>query len=89
MQMQLKMKELELVQYIRLYKEKEETVSLVLLSVQNKFHFAKHIRFVLPFLEEEVDQYFVHFEKIAKSLAWLNEYWTLLLQSVLIGKGIF
>jgi hypothetical protein len=58
MQMQLKMKELELGQYIRLYKEKEETVSLVLLSVQNKFHFAKHIRFVLPFLEKEVDQYF-------------------------------
>jgi len=49
MQMQLKMKELELGQYMRLYKEREETVSLVLLSVQNKFHFAKHIRFVLPF----------------------------------------
>ena len=34
MQMQLKMKELELGQYIRLYKEKEETVSGVTFSTK-------------------------------------------------------
>ena len=43
MQVQLKMKELELEQY-RLSKEKEETVSLVLPSVQNKFDVMKYIR---------------------------------------------
>ena len=47
----------------------------------------KYIRFVPSFWEKEVDKYFVHFEKIAKSLAWPNEYWTLLLQSILIGKA--
>ena len=86
MQMQVKMKELELEQF-RLSVEKEETVPLVLPSVQNKFDMTKYIRFVPPFLEKEVDKYFVHYEKMAKSLAWPNEYWTLLLQSVLIGKA--
>jgi hypothetical protein len=43
MQVQLKMKELELEQY-RLSKEKEETVSLVFPSVQNKFDDMKYIR---------------------------------------------
>jgi hypothetical protein len=43
MQVQLKMKELELKQY-RLSNEKEETVSLVLPSVQNTFDVMKYIR---------------------------------------------
>ena len=64
---------------------------LVVPSVQNKFDVVKYIIFVPPFLEKEVNKYFVHFEKIAKSMAWPNEYSTLLLQSVLIGKtgGIY
>ena len=38
------------------------------------------------FSETEVDKYFLHFEKIANSLKWPKESWTLLLQSSLIGK---
>jgi hypothetical protein len=34
-----------------------------------------------------MDKYVVHVEKIAKSLAWSNEYWTLLLQRVLVVKA--
>ena len=34
-----------------------------------------------------MDKYLVHFEKLAKSLASPNEYWTLLLQSVLTRKA--
>ena len=42
---------------------------------------------VPPFQEREVDKYFLHFEKVAKNCAWPKEYWTMLLQSVLIGKA--
>ena len=34
-----------------------------------------------------MEKYFVHFEKVASSLKWLQEVWTLLLQSVLTGKA--
>ena len=47
---------------------------------------SKHIRFVPPFQDSEVDKYFLHFEKVASSLEWPKEVWTLLLQSTLIGK---
>ena len=51
------------------------------------FNVSKHIRLVLPFQEKEVDKYLVHFEKIATGLEWPREVWTLLLQSILIGKA--
>ena len=51
------------------------------------FDVGKHIRFVPPFQETEVDKYFMHFEKIAASLKWPEDVWTVLLQSVLIGKA--
>ena len=52
------------------------------------FDFSKHIRLVLPFQQKKVDKYFIHFEKIASSLEWPKEIWTLLLQSVLIRKAM-
>jgi len=48
---------------------------------------SKHIKFVPPFQEKEVDKYFLHFEKIATSLKWPRDVWMLLLQSVLVGKA--
>ena len=51
------------------------------------FDVTKHIRLVPPFQEKEVDKYFLHFETVAENLNWPNEHWTLLLQSVLIGKA--
>ena len=51
------------------------------------FDFSKHIRFVPPFNENEVDKFCLLFEKVAKDLDWpLNKY-TILLQSVLKGKA--
>ena len=35
-----------------------------------KFDMSKHICFVPPFQDTEVDKYFLHFEKIASSLEW-------------------
>ena len=52
-----------------------------------QFDVSKHIRFVPPFQEKEVDKYFLYYEKIATSLEWPRETWTLLLQSVLTGKA--
>ena len=51
------------------------------------FDVSKHIKFVPPFQEKEVDKYFLHFEKIATSLEWPQDTWMLLLQSVLVGKA--
>ena len=39
----------------------------------------EHICLVPPFQDTEVDKYFLHFEKIASSLEWPKEVWTLLL----------
>ena len=91
---QLKMKELEI-------KEKEIAMQLRLRELEARptgptptptggstgFDGSKHIRLVPPFQEEEVDKYFIHFEKIATSLEWPREVWTILLQSVLVGKA--
>ena len=58
-------------------------------SLDSGAHFdvMKHIRLVPPFQEKEVDKYFLYFEKVAENLKWPKEHWTLLLQSVIIGKA--
>ena len=56
-------------------------------KIEYNFDVTKHIRLVPPFQEKEVDKYFLHFEKVAENLNWPKEHWTLLLQSVLIGRA--
>ena len=79
LQFELKMKELEL-------EGKYKSKPLPLDSGKS-FDVTKHIRLVPPFQEKEVDKYFLHFEKVAENLKWPRENWTLLLQSVVIGKA--
>ena len=79
LQFELKMKELEL-------QGKSKSKSLPL-ATSMVFDVTKHIRLVPPFQEKEVDKYFLHFEKVAENLKWPREHWTLLLQSVVIGKA--
>ena len=50
------------------------------------FDISKHVRFVPPFQEWEIDKYFLHFKKVATSLEWPKDNWTFLLQNVLVGK---
>ena len=76
-QYNLKMKELEM-------QDKAKTKPL---DLGTHFDVTKHIRLVPPFQEKEVDKYFLHFEKVAENLKWPREHWTLLLQSVVIGKA--
>ena len=86
------MKELEI-------KEKELAIQLKLKELEAKtispyephsksvgFDISKHILFVPPFQEREIEKYCLHFEKVANSLEWPQDIWTLLLQIVLVGK---
>ena len=75
---ELRMKELEM---------QNMTVKRKPLESGVHFDITKHIRLVPPFQEKEVDKYFLHFEKVAENLKWPKEHWTLLLQSVIIGKA--
>ena len=74
---QLRMREIEMQERANQPKQK----------IEHNFDVTKHIRLVPPFQEKEVDKYFLHFEKVAENLNWPKEHWTLLLQSVLIGKA--
>ena len=78
LQYSLKMKELEL---------SSKSMPPVSFDPSKTFDVTKHIRLVPPFQEKEVDKYFLHFEKVAENLKWPKEHWTLLLQSVAIGKA--
>ena len=77
LEFQIKMRELEV----------RERVNQIESRKSSHFDVTKNIRLVPPFQEKEVDKYFLHFEKVAVNLKWPREHWTLLLQTVLIGKA--
>lgn len=56
-------------------------------GIPTGFDVSRNIRLVPPFKETEVDKYFPHFERVATSLGWPKNVWTLLLQCVLTGKA--
>ena len=72
---QLRMREIEM----------QERANQPKQTIEYNFDVTKHIRLVPPFQEKEVDKYFLHFEKVAEN--WPKEHWTVLLQSVSIGKA--
>ena len=74
---QLRMREIEM----------QERANQPKQNIEYNFDVTKHIRLVPPFQVKVVDKYFLHFEKVAENLNWPKEHWTLLLQSVLIGKA--
>ena len=51
------------------------------------FDASKYVKFVPPFIEKDVDKYFLLFEKVAKDLNWPLDKYTILLQSALKGKA--
>ena len=59
-QYNLRMKELEM----------QERVKPKPLDLGTHFDVTKHTRLVPLFQEEEVDKYFLHFEKVAENLKW-------------------
>ena len=74
---QLKLKELELRSASTVTIEETER------AVAPSFDITKHIQFVPTFSKTKLDKYFLHFEKVACSLKWPEESWTLLLQRTL------
>ena len=96
--LQLKLKELEVrekelaLEYkakeLELHNAKTHTVKVYDVKVYEvPFDVGKHIHFIPPFQESEVDKYFMHFEKVATSLKWPEDVWTVVLQSVFVGKA--
>ena len=65
----------------------QDNVKAKLSDLGSHFDVTKHILQVSPFQEKEVNKYFLHFEKVAENLKWPKEHWSLLLQSVVIGKA--
>jgi len=47
----------------------------------------RYLKFVPKFEEKEVEQFFLHFEKLAKQFAWKPESWVLLIQGSLVGRA--
>ena len=85
MEERLKTKEIEA--RVQMEKDELENLGSSGVSSHSGFDATKKIRLVPKFEEKEVDKYFLHFEKIAESLKWPKESWTLLLQSVFVGKA--
>uniref|UniRef100_UPI00358F9C77 uncharacterized protein n=1 Tax=Myxine glutinosa TaxID=7769 RepID=UPI00358F9C77 len=82
-QRELKLKELQIME------ERGEVASMPASSTtsQNTWDVGRHVRLVPPFNEKEVAKFFLHFEKVAQMLKWPGESWTMLVQSVLVGKA--
>jgi hypothetical protein len=89
LEMEIEMKTIEMAHELKI-KELELQVASASTSGSRQrscFDVSKHVRLVPPFDEKDVDKYFHHFEKVAYSLDWPSEVWTLLLQSVLRGRA--
>ena len=56
-------------------------------SARPGFDLAENIRLVPKFDEQDIETFFSTFEKYAHRLEWPTEYWTLMLQSVFVGKA--
>ena len=79
-QLQLKLKELELQKMMSNPFESPAITS-------TSFDVSRQVQLVPQFHKEEVNKFFLHFEKVATTLHWPLESCTMLLQSVLVGKA--
>ena len=86
-ELDIKERELSLQVQLKELEVRATRATTVAPETNTSFDVGKHVKFVPVFHEAEVDKYFLHFEKVARSLKWPEEEWTLLLQSSLIGKA--
>ena len=75
-------------------REKERQFELEKLRLQQSNHpigqsfdVIKNFQAVPSFQEDNVDMFFLHFEKLATNLNWPKDHWTILLQKVFVGKA--
>ena len=87
MEHEFKMKDLELAKAIRLKELDIQAREAGGKISTDHFDVVRNVRLVPPFNEKEVDKFFAHFERVATVLKWPLEAWTMLLQSILVGKA--
>ncbi|KAL2076972.1 hypothetical protein ACEWY4_027431 [Coilia grayii] len=84
---ELCLKDLEFAQALRVkeldIKARESGVFLK----SDQFDVTRNICVVPPFREDEVDKFFAQFERVATTLRWPREVWTMTLQCVFTGKA--
>ena len=80
---EFKLRELEL-QNARLQAERSPRQSV---STDPFFNVSRNIRLVPNFNERDVEQFVLHFEKVATNLKWHKDMWSVLVQSVQVGKA--
>ena len=75
-------------------REKERQFKLEKLKLQQSHHpigqsfdVIKNFQAVPSFQEDDVDMFFLHFEKLATNLNWPKDHWTILLQKAFVGKA--
>ena len=75
-------------------REKERQFELEKLKLQQlnhpigqSFDVIKNFQAVPSFQEDDVDMFFLHFEKLATKLNWPKDHWTILLQKAFVGKA--
>ena len=75
-------------------RERERQFELEMLKLQQSsrpigqsFDVIKNFQAVPSFQEDDVDMFFLHFEKLATNLNWPKDYWTILLQKAFVGKA--
>ncbi|KAL2076889.1 hypothetical protein ACEWY4_027519 [Coilia grayii] len=83
---ELKIKQMEFEQALRL-KDLDIRAREAGVPLRHDFDVARNIRVVPPFNEKEVDKFFNHFERVATTLKWPKEVWTMVLQCVFTGKA--
>ena len=55
--------------------------------IGQSFDIIKNFQAVPSFQEDDVDMFFLHFEKLATNLNWPKDHWTILLQKAFVGKA--
>ena len=83
---ELRVKQMEHEQALKL-KELDIRSRQVGKPAHSDFDVARNIRVVPPFNEKEVDKFFNHFERVATTLKWPTDVWTMVLQCVFTGKA--
>ena len=75
-------------------RKKERQFELEKLKLQQSNHpigqildVIKNFQAVPSFQEDDVDMFFLHFEKLATNLNWPKDHWTILLQKAFVGKA--
>ena len=55
---------------------------------QSKFDVSKQAKLIPDFVEKDPAEFFIQFEKLSSTLKWPKDYWPVLVQSGLKGKGL-